>query len=177
MGMRRLLPLLLAVGLVVAFPALAAAHDAVEKTSPDDGAAVGLLPAAVAITFTEPPTARGAQVRVIGPGGDVVTGAPTVEGRTLSQPLGGRAPAGRYTVAYLVTSSDGHPVSGRFTFSAAVGLDGSTASVHATVPVPQQELPDVTAAAKSQFVPIILTVASALVLVALTVVLVLRGRR
>ncbi|HET7399454.1 MAG TPA: copper resistance CopC family protein [Intrasporangium sp.] len=175
--MRRLVPLLLALGLVGGQPALAAAHEVLERTDPAAGTTVERLPAAVRLTFSDPPLAVGAQVLVTGPVGDVASGTPSIEGRVLSQPLLDRAPAGDYTVTYRVTAEDGHPVTGTFSFHATVGLDGSTATAGARVPVRDAGPSDGASGQESQLVPVMLTVAGALALVAVGAVVVMRGRR
>lgn len=175
--MRRLLVLLLALGALVAFPASASAHDVLEKMSPAEGTTVPKLPDRVTMTFSDQPLAIGLQVVVRGPSGDVATGEPTIQGSTVTQMLAPTAPAGDYTVAFRVTSTDGHPVSGSFTFHATVGLDGSTATSGATVPAPTQDAPDVSSAKESQFVPVMLTIVGTLILVGIAAFIALRVRR
>src|SRR3954454_16337563 len=159
--MRRLASALIALGLLLAAPTAAFAHDVLERTNPGDGTTVTRLPAAVTLTFAEEPVALGTQVVVSGPSGDVSSGAPTLDGRDVTQAISPSAPAGDYTVTYRVTSDDGHPVSGTFSFHASIGLDGSTATAGATVHVrPASSTDD----GHSLLVPILLTVVSTLVL-------------
>ncbi|EWT03574.1 copper resistance protein CopC [Intrasporangium oryzae NRRL B-24470] len=173
--MHRLVSLLLALGLVVALPASAVAHDVVEKTTPSDGSVLEQLPGTVTLTFAEAPLAVGLQVVVTGPTGKVSEGTATVSGLDVVQPISPAAPGGDYTVGYRVTSSDGHPVTGTFHFYARVGLDGSTASGHPTVHVDAE---DPAAGAKdSQFVPIMLTIVSTLVLLGIGAYVFTRVRR
>jgi hypothetical protein len=54
-----------------------------------------------------------------------------------SQSLREGAPAGKYTVAWRVVSSDSHPIEGTFAFTATSGAAGSTAAV----PVPTAGTP------------------------------------
>jgi len=172
--MRRLASALLALGLLVAIPTAAFAHDVLERTNPADGTTVTKLPDQVVLTFSETPLALGAQVVVNGPSGPVSSGTPTISGRDVKQAIAPTAPAGDYTVSYRITSDDGHPVTGTFTFHASVGLDGSTATAGATVHVKP-----VSAADDSQgslFVPILLTIVVTLVLLGIGGYLVLRGR-
>ncbi|GAB3053803.1 hypothetical protein GCM10027053_13030 [Intrasporangium mesophilum] len=177
--MRRLSSLLLALGVclsvTVALPTVAAAHDVLERTNPSDGATVDRLPGAVVLTFAEAPLSLGTQVVVTGPTGNVASGTPTIDGRDVTQALLPTAPAGDYTVTYRVTSDDGHPVSGSFSFHATVGLDGSTATAGATVHVsPQPTAGD--EAESSPFVPILLTILGTTVLLVIGGYVVLRGR-
>jgi len=58
-------------------------------------------------------------------------GDPAVEGSTVSVAVDGLGPVGEYTVAFRVTSADGHPVSGTRTFTLTqegTGAPGEPAS-------------------------------------------------
>jgi methionine-rich copper-binding protein CopC len=174
--MRRLASALLALGLVTAVPTTALAHDVLERTNPADGTTVSRMPSTVALTFSEEPLDIGAQVVVTGPSGPVSSGAPTINGRDVTQAVSPNAPGGDYTVTYRVTSDDGHPVSGTFSFHATVGLDGSTATAGATVHVRPAVSEQEAAARSSLLVPILLTVVSTILLLSLAGYLVLRSR-
>ena len=113
-AMRRLVLLLLTIGFTLAVPATAQAHDVLEKTTPADGTTVQQLPGDVALVFSDQPLEIGLQVVVTGPTGNVAEGLPTIQGREVRQAISSAATAGEYTVAYRVTSDDGHPVSGSF---------------------------------------------------------------
>jgi hypothetical protein len=97
----------------------AAAHNSLASSNPADGQQVPSVPAEVVLTFAEPAIALGTQVVVVGPTGEIQQGQPELFDATVRQPLRGGAPAGAYTVSWRVTSVDGHPTSGSFTFSAA----------------------------------------------------------
>ncbi len=183
--MRRAISLLLglacALGLTLLLPAAASAHDVLQATDPGDGATVATLPGTVSLTFSEPPLAMGTQVIVTGPSGDVSEGATSIDGGVVSQALSPSAPGGNYTVTYRVTADDGHPVTGRFTFYASTGLDGAPAASARTEPAPAPVLADeasTSTAADSGglFVPIMLTIVGATVLLAITGFIVLRTR-
>ena len=170
------LALLVACVVAIGIPVSAQAHDVLEKTSPSDGVTVATLPAEVTLTFSDAPMALGLQVLVTGPSGNMADGAAQINERTVTQRLLPAAPAGDYTVTYRVTSNDGHPIAGSFGFHATVGLDGSTATAGATVHAPPLDSPDVASAKESQFVPVMLTVASVIVLIAIAIVIVQRTR-
>lgn len=102
---------------VVAAPA--SAHDSLQSTNPADGATVDVAPEAVDLVMSSTPLGLGTQVEVTGPAGVVSTGEAQVVDTTVSQPLVEDRPAGEYTVQWRVTSSDGHPISGSFTFTAS----------------------------------------------------------
>ncbi|GAA2741873.1 hypothetical protein GCM10009868_09630 [Terrabacter aerolatus] len=172
--MRRLASALLALGLLVALPSTAFAHDVLERTDPADGTTVAKLPGSVVLTFAEAPLAIGAQVVVTGPSGTASSGAPTISGREVTQAIAPTAPGGDYTVSYRVTSDDGHPVTGTFSFHATVGLDGSTATAGATVHVRPVSATD--DGQGSLLVPILLTIVGTVVLLGVGGFLLLRGR-
>jgi hypothetical protein len=116
----------------------ASAHDELLSTGPADGAKVARVPAAVTLTFGEPPLELGARLRIVGPAGDVTLGSPKLSGDKVTQAIEPGAGAGKYTVQWKVTSGDGHPISGQFSFTAAAGGDGAAttpAQPPATTPV------------------------------------------
>ncbi|MER7073328.1 copper resistance CopC family protein [Terrabacter sp. NPDC000476] len=163
---------LLALG-ALAVPGTAWAHDVLERTTPANGTTVDRLPGAVTLTFSEEPLALGTQVVVTGPTGPVSSGSPVIDGRDVTQALAPSAPGGDYTVSYRVTSDDGHPVTGTFSFHATVGLDGSTATAGATVHV----APATTSTSQDfPLVAVLLTVIGTIVLLVMGGYLVLRGR-
>ncbi|PTR25600.1 hypothetical protein C8K36_10630 [Rhodococcus sp. OK519] len=98
----------------------ASAHSAVIASTPANGSEIAAAPDRVSLTFNEALQAKFATLTVVGPGEDRALwskGDPTVQGDTVSVPLEGLGPAGVYTIAYRVTSADGHPVSGTQTFT------------------------------------------------------------
>lgn len=118
---------MLGAGLASAAPA--AAHDRLESTNPGDGAVVDVAPAAVVLTMSSTPIALGTQVQVKGPDGEVVSsGDPQIVDATVTEPLTGTLPAGTYEVQWRITSSDGHPVSGTFSFTASAAASGASPS-------------------------------------------------
>src|SRR5215203_4037505 len=132
--MRRVLSILAVLAvMVLSTPLTASAHDVLDSTSPAAGSTVARMPQSITLSFTEAPLSIGTQVIVTGPSGAMQQGAPTVDGRVVTQAVSPSAPGGAYTVTYRVTSDDGHPVTGSFDFVATIGLDGSTAAPGTTV--------------------------------------------
>lgn len=184
-----LFSLLAALGLVLASPALASAHDVLQKTTPSDGQSLQRMPTSVSLQFSEPPLAIGVQVLVTGPAGEVATGTATIEGGTVVQAISPTAPAGDYTVTYRVTADDGHPVGGTFTFRASAGQDGTVAATNGSKSLaPATTLPagaPATAAARtsatadqqSSVVPTLLSVLGVLIAIVIGAFVVLRSRR
>ena len=186
--MRRLVLVLLALGsvlgsigtigaIVVLTPTTASAHDVLEKTTPGAGTSVTRLPAEVVLVFSQEPLEIGLQVIVTGPSGNVAEGAAVVEGREVRQALSSAAAAGGYTVAYRVTSEDGHPLTGSYQFFALRGLDGSTATAGPTALVAAPAEPDDEAAKDSQLVPVLLTAAGTVIALGLIAFMMVRLRR
>ena len=100
----------------------AQAHDELVATVPAAGATAPTAPAQVELEMSGTPQPLGTQVLVSGP-----DGAPVSEGEvelretTVVQPLRADLPAGAYTVAWRVTSADGHQLTGEFSFTVAEG--------------------------------------------------------
>ncbi len=128
----------LAVALAAATLLLAApaeAHDSLLGSEPPDGAVLPTPPTQVVLTFSEPPSAVGAEVLVQGPGGALpAQGAATVDGVTVTQALAPDLPAGDYAVTWRAVSGDGHPVTGTFAFS--VTATSPTATPTPATPTP-----------------------------------------
>lgn len=162
---------------IMAFPSTASAHDVLEKTTPGEGTSVEQVPAEVVLVFSQEPLEIGLQVVVTGPTGNVAQGAAVIEGREVRQALSSAAPAGDYTVAYRVTSEDGHPLTGSFRFFALTGLDGSTATRGPSAPVAAPEDPEAEAAKDSQLVPVLLTAAGTAIALGLIAFVLVRMRR
>ncbi|UGT52684.1 copper resistance CopC family protein [Nocardia asteroides] len=121
-GSHRLLIAVLAVLFAGAFAAAgtAGAHSGAVSSVPEDGSTVEVGPARASITFNEELQPNFPSLTVVGPDGRLWSkGEASVEGRSVSVELGELGPVGQYTLAYRVTSADGHPVSGtrQFTLS------------------------------------------------------------
>ncbi|MFE4371713.1 copper resistance protein CopC [Streptomyces sp. NPDC056835] len=96
------------------------AHTALASSNPADTSTLSAPPGEVALTFNEKMDGAYARVAVTGPDNRSVTsGGTRVKDRTVTQALNAAAPAGRYTVAFRVVSTDGHPVTGSLTYTLA----------------------------------------------------------
>jgi copper resistance protein C len=122
--LRVLAVVLAAAALLVGAATAAQAHNVLVGTSPADGSTVKVVPAAVMLAFNEPALAVGAEIIVTGPGGPVQSGAAVLVNNTVSEHLQPGSPAGQYKVVWRVTSADGHPVSGTFSFTATSASAG-----------------------------------------------------
>jgi methionine-rich copper-binding protein CopC len=117
----RLLAVLAITCAVLGVPRAAWAHNALIGTDPEDQTTVSRPPRAVVLTFNEPAITTGTKVLVSGPSGEATSGVPRLVDNTVEQPLSPNLPAGDYTVQWRVTSADGHPVNGTFTFRVRSG--------------------------------------------------------
>lgn len=106
---------------VLGIPQTAWAHNGLVSTSPGDGTTVSEPPESIVLTFTEPAIKTGTKVLVTGPDGAVAAGAPELIDNTVEQALQPELPAGEYTVEWRVTSADGHPINGEFSFRVRTG--------------------------------------------------------
>ena len=104
--------------LLAAAAAPAAAHTALEASSPADGGRIDAAPSQVLLRFTEPIVTTGAGVVVVGPDGrPYQSGAPQVSGDELTQPLKSLGPPGVYQVEFRIVANDGHPEVGEIRFT------------------------------------------------------------
>ncbi|MEU5841192.1 copper resistance CopC family protein [Rhodococcus sp. NPDC047139] len=131
--MKRILVLLAALTAALSLSVgSAAAHSVVLSSSPEDGAQIAEAPDRVSVTFNETLQEQFAALTVVGPDGNLWSKSdPIIDGATASVELDGLGPVGEYTIAYRVTSADGHPVSGTRTFTLTqegTGTPGKVAS-------------------------------------------------
>ena len=111
---------------VLSAAAPASAHDAVESSSPAQGATVAAPPETVSVTFNKAPLALGSQFQVKDAAGtNWAEGPVDIVDNVASQKLRAGAPAGEFTVLWRVVSSDSHPIEGTFTFTATAAAAGS----------------------------------------------------
>ncbi len=111
---------------VLGLPGSAAAHDAAESSSPSPGASVAVPPEQVSVTFNKNPLGIGASFSVKDASGTEWAAGPVeIVDNVASQKLRAGGPAGEYTVAWRVVSSDSHPIEGTFGFTAAAASGGT----------------------------------------------------
>lgn len=184
--------LLLGAFAVVVTSSPARAHDELLGSDPAAGSTVDALPAELRLTLSGAIAAEtgASEVQVTdASGAALVDGAPTTQDNVLTQPLTGEA-SGVITVLWKVVSSDGHPISGEFSFavsaSAAPTATGdptpseSVAPTETATPAPTQEptTPADGASDSADIWPWILLAVLALAVIAAVVwLLVSRGRR
>jgi methionine-rich copper-binding protein CopC len=114
---------------LLGFSSPALAHDAAESSSPAQGATLGAPPEKVSVTFSKNPLGIGAQFSVKdSSGAEWADGAVEIVDNVAAQKLKPGAPAGAYTVAWRVVSSDSHPIEGTFGFTVTGAAAGASAS-------------------------------------------------
>lgn len=121
--MRWLVSLVAAV-LLVAVPASGAAgHAGLASSNPEDGAVLDVAPEEVVLTFSEELLSDLVEVSILDADDNpvVVTEVPQTPppGTDVKVPWPADAVPGEYSVAFRVVSADGHPVTGKVTFSFA----------------------------------------------------------
>ncbi|MFD1538184.1 copper resistance CopC family protein [Nonomuraea guangzhouensis] len=128
-------------------PALA--HDALKSSDPAKDATVESLDK-VRLEFTSP--VRIPVVIVRGPGGTAYqSGDPDAGGKVVTQELKGTLPNGKYTIAYRVVSSDGHPIEGEIPFTVKGAPSPSPSpSAESQAPVTQEPASSAPSQAASQ---------------------------
>ena len=122
-----------ALGLIGGSAGPAAAHATLLQTTPPDEAVLDTAPGTVELRFSESVKASTGGVTVFGPRGDRADRGAVQRregGAVLNAPVDADA-QGTYTVAWRVTSDDGHTITGSFVFhvgrvTGAVDVDDST---------------------------------------------------
>ena len=119
---RAAVALLVAAALAVAVGSGSAfAHTTLIASDPDQNAVLTAGPQRVSATFDESLQTTFAAMTVVGPDAHLWSSdQPQVAGAVLSVAVRPLGPAGTYTVHYRVTSADGHPVSGSWSFRLSV---------------------------------------------------------
>lgn len=188
--------------LVLAFVAFfataspAQAHDELVGTDPAAGSTLDALPAQLTLTLSAQiaPDAGASEVQVTDAAGNsLVDGAPSVQDNVLTQPLapGLDRVAGAITVLWKVVSSDGHPISGEFSFT-VTGTPGPTTEPTPTEttettepaepspttdPTPIEEYPDMTVDWGATLLVNLFPVLVAAAVIAVIVVAIVAARR
>jgi copper transport protein len=135
--MRRALPICLLVAL--ALPSSAFAHASLLKESPSYKQEVAKAPHWIALTFDQDIELIPKAVVVLDRRGDNFAKPARVDGARLIVPLG-KLPRGPYTVRWKALSTDGHVVSGVYTFGVGVPAPSVTDAVGAEGPTTEEHI-------------------------------------
>ncbi|MGW2217307.1 copper resistance CopC family protein [Nonomuraea sp. NPDC001684] len=126
--MRRLLTVLLLACAAVGFALPAQAHNVLVGSDPKDGATLSASPARVTLVFDQAVRQGYAQVGVTGADGSSwADGAAEVSAERVSVKVRPLPAGGSYVVGYRILSSDGHPVTGKISFTMAASATGVSA--------------------------------------------------
>jgi methionine-rich copper-binding protein CopC len=121
-------------------PALA--HAGLTSSNPAEGASLATAPSKIELTFGE--AVKPDMITVTGAdGAKWETGTPVVIDAVVTVPVTPAGPAGKYVIAYKVTSADGDPVSGtvNFTLTAAVAPSTTAAPTTSSSAAPSSSAP------------------------------------
>lgn len=148
--------LLIAASTLVASPA--AAHDRLIGSDPAAGATVDGSPEALTLTFSGviSPDPGASDVQVTDAAGTQLAGDPVATDNTLTVPLVAQG-EGAVTVLWKVVSSDGHPISGEYSFTITAAAEPEPAETpETTEPTtePTEAAPDETEAASPTATPV-----------------------
>jgi len=146
---RRGAGLIFVIGVLLMWASPAQAHDYLASSTPAKDTVFTEPLEKVSLTFNETPL-QGLETTshiemTAADGAQVISGEVTVEGATLSAPVQMKQP-GPYTVVWQTVSSDGHPISGSYSFTwqpAVIEPSGAPASASPTMP-PTSEAPSST---------------------------------
>ncbi|MEU5721496.1 copper resistance protein CopC [Micromonospora sp. NPDC047738] len=137
-----------AVGAVLLPASPAAAHNSLTGSDPKNGARVATAPKRIELRFLATLSPGTTKITVTGPDDAPASGGdPTFSGKRVSVPFT-PGPAGVYTVAYQVGSTDGHPIKGQVSFTLTTGVAPATPSASAspTTPAPSTPVAEATSA-------------------------------
>jgi methionine-rich copper-binding protein CopC len=112
------------------------AHTRLEGSNPADGSSVAGAPESVSLQFNEDIQAEFVTVSVVGPDGtQYQTGVASTAGGQVTTAVSPLGPAGTYEIGYRVVSDDGHPVTGKVSFTlTAPGPGGALPTPSAALP-------------------------------------------
>ncbi|MBB5787728.1 copper resistance CopC family protein [Jiangella mangrovi] len=136
---------------LVAAP-VAAAHDQLVGSTPEEGGTVSTPLTSVELVFSAAIPGEFVQVAVTDASGATFQdGAPETVGDTVTQAVA-QLPDGAYTIAYRVVSSDGHPIDGTvaFTVSGVGPAEPSTPSAPSSTAAGPPSTPSPTPSAETE---------------------------
>ncbi|MFR9774848.1 copper resistance CopC family protein [Micromonospora sp. MS34] len=144
----------MAAGVSLLLPAApAAAHNSLTGSDPKDGARLATAPKRIELRFLATPAHDTTKITVTGPdNASASTGVPTFSGKQVAVPFT-PGPAGVYTVAYRVTSTDGHEVHGKLTFTLTTAAPAATPTAGPAAPTSASSTPAAPASSPASAVP------------------------
>ncbi|MEX2274224.1 MAG: copper resistance protein CopC [Actinomycetota bacterium] len=137
--LRLLVPALVALGTLVVCVGPAAAHAALDSSTPEQGAILDEAPSEVVLRFTEAPDLSLSRFQVVdGSGGSVAAGPALAGANERTIVLGLRAVSdGSYKISYSVVSAvDGHSSTNAISFGVGVAPDTTPSAEQESYPTP-----------------------------------------
>lgn len=102
----------------------AAAHDALLASDPPDGAVLEAAPEEIALEFTGKVLDINPEMQLTdADGAEHAVSEARIDGTSVTWDLLEPLPAGTFDVIWVVTSSDGHPIDGKFSFTVEAGAE------------------------------------------------------
>ena len=101
-------------------PALLFAHAKLVRSDPPANAALTAQPARISLWFSERPEPKFTAVQLLdSAGASIVLGQPVLDAKAMEITLDvpPNLPSGKYSISWRTAAADGHPSSGRFTFT------------------------------------------------------------
>ena len=101
-------------------PALLLAHARLVRSDPAANAVLAAQPSRISLWFSERPEPKFTVVQLLdSTGAAIVLGQPVLDAKAMEIMFGvpPNLPSGKYTVSWRTAAADGHPSSGRFTFT------------------------------------------------------------
>lgn len=106
------------------------AHNSLTSSNPVNEATMDVGPQTVVLTFDQPIQEGDGlnSVAVTGPDGNEWQAGPAqVDSNVVTAPVRELGPKGTYTIGFRIVSADGHPVSGKLTFTLTTAGNGTPA--------------------------------------------------
>ena len=129
-------------GVAVFWPALLWAHARLTKSEPAAKAESAVAPSMIRLWFSEAPEIALSSITLKDSAGTVHPVGPLMRDGSkleimarIDRPL----EPGRYTVGWRIASSDGHPITGSFTFAVLAGSPPAADTTRASQPVPPSQ--------------------------------------
>lgn len=121
----------------LALPAVAFAHGLLRSSSPAAKSVLMGPPRAIWLEFTEAPELTFTRIKLVGPAGDIPLGPVEILPRMQAGArILGVLGAGVYRVEWQTAGADGHPVTGRFSFTVQTVVDSAALAGGDSVTVP-----------------------------------------
>ena len=111
------------------------AHDGLASSDPIADSVLDVAPVAITLTFTADILGGATSTAVIvndATGAQVQAGDPVIDGPVVTQALSPTATSGAFLVTWRVVSSDGHPISGEFSYTVNAPAPAPTTSESAS---------------------------------------------